>query len=198
MAFKTEFARELGGQLASTLTPSPGKTLTRRYGTVTAKTYDSDLGTLLTVEVAGGTLEGVRATNSAAVAAINSRVVLDTYGNLTLATGIINQPKTTAATNLWQGTWGSGSITVPGLSNFSFFGAYLGSYSTRPVGWCYDSWTTFRLSASFINTSSQLEVLCVVASRSGDTLTLLPAQTGMWNSTAGFTQVAVTRIYALI
>lgn len=196
MAFKTEFARELGGQLASTLTSNPGKTVTRRYGTVTAKTYD-DLGTLLTVEVAGGTLEGVRATNSAAVAAINSRVVLDTYGNLTLATGVINQPKTTASANLWQGTWSSGSITVPGLSNFMFFGAYLGSYSTRPIGWCYNSWSTFRLSASFVSTSGDLEVLTLVASRSGDTLTLHPAQTGNWNSSAGFTQVAVTRIYAL-
>lgn len=198
MAFKTEFARELGGQLASTLTPNPGKKLTRRYGTVTAKTYDSDLGTLLTVEVAGGTLEGVRATDSAAVAAINSRVVLDTYGNLTLATGIINQPKTTAATNLWQGTWSSGSITVPGLSSFSFFGAYMDGYSTYPIGWCYNSWTTFRLSASITTTSANLNVLTVVASRSGDTLTLLPAQTGMWSSSIGFTQTAVTRIYALI
>lgn len=198
MAFKTEFARELGGQLASTLTPSLGKTLTRRYGTVTAKTYDSSLGTLLTVEVAGGTLEGVRATDSAAVAAINSRVVLDTYGNLTLATGIINQPKTTAATNLWQGTWSSGSITIPGLSNFTLFGAYLDGYSTYPIGWCYNSWTTFRLSAGTISTYGNLNVLTLVASRSGDTLTLLPAQTGMWSSSTGLTQAAVTRIYALV
>lgn len=198
MAFKTEFARELGGQLASTLTPNPGKTLTRRYGTVTAKTYDSDIGTLLTVEVAGGTIEGVRATDSAAVAAINSRVAIDTYGNLTLATGIINQPKTTAAANLWQGTWSSGSITVPGLSNFTFFGANLEGSSTHPIGWCYNSWSTFRLSASIISTSGNLNMLCVAASRSGDTLTLLPAQTGMWSSSSGFTQVAVTRIYALV
>lgn len=197
MAFKTEFARELGGQLASTLTPTTKPGLTRRFGTVTAKTFTSG-GTLLTVDVAGGTLEGVRATNAAAVCAIGSRVVLETVGNLTLATGIINQGATRSATNLWQGTWSSGSITIPGLSSFTLFGAYLGSYSTRPIGWCYDSWTTFRLSASFINTYGDLEVLTLAASRSGDTLTLLPAQTGMWNSSAGFTQKAVTRIYALV
>lgn len=169
----------LAQQLASATSSSPSnRMIQRRYGTVTAVSHD-DTGATFDVEVSGGTLTGVRATTNAVAANVGARVVVDTASNLSLITGVISQGKSTLGTLLWSGTWSSGTLTIPGLSNFTIFAGRINDWNLIiPMGISFPTDTYFWLSAVRY-TGLNNAAYYIAGTRSGDTLNLWADRTGV-------------------
>lgn len=108
--------------LAESVKTPEVKAVTMQYGDVTA-IDDSDGKLMLTVDVEGGEVRCPMTTACKGVS-VGDRVIVQTYGNLSTVTGVIAHDNSNYVkkTTLWEGSWSSGSITVPGASDYDLFG----------------------------------------------------------------------------
>lgn len=83
-----------------------------------------------------------------------------------------DQARSSIGQILWTGTWSSGSITVPGLSDYVLFAARLVDSRIWLTGFSARNDSAFRLSSNHISNTPNVFAYALNASRDGDKLTM--------------------------